>query len=287
MRTKPDRTIGRFRVRQAAPDDAEPIADLAATIPGAQNVPGIEALESPASVNRLLQTGYLLLVAEHAETVCGAIRWREDEGIAWFDLLLSARPGAGRALVRMVEMQAQDAGLRLVRCRAPEDRVADYLGWLGYLPISREDASGTALLVLERRLPLLTVREQRREDAPFIAETTGRDPYPFEMGARPGWFIVSDGDRPVGLIWVTDTGGGEAEIATPLLFDAYRGRGLEVWMLERAVYHARHSGFHTARVEADQWLLGLRRDLEDHQWWLEGSAFVRNLAATVEEEPGW
>ena len=60
----------------------------------------------------------------------------------------------------------------------------------GYLPISRETGEWAdreqVLLTLEKRLALLTVREQRREDATAIGELTGQDAWVFEQGARPG-----------------------------------------------------------------------------------------------------
>lgn len=273
-----ERHVGRFVVRQAGQEDASLVA--AALRDGG---PAVEAL--PASeVERLVQTGQRFLVVEGDGEVCGSVRDREEEGIAWFDLLVANVAGAGRALVRAVEMDAQERGLRLVRCRAPEERLGDYFGWLGYFPVSREDVDGEAMLVLERRLPLLTVREQRREDAAFIGELTGRDTYALELGARPGWFVAADGDRPVGVTWVADGGGGEAELATPVLVDGYRGRGLEVWMLERAAYHAQHGGYHRARVAGDRWLGAQGRDLEDRGWFPDGDGYVRRLAGGGHEE---
>ncbi|MGE5597484.1 MAG: hypothetical protein ACM3S1_15770 [Hyphomicrobiales bacterium] len=111
----------------------------------------------------LAQTGSRFLVAVAGERLAGLVRWWDDEGIAWLDTLASGVPGAGRELVRAVGRAAQDAGLRLVRLRAPEDGpLPDYFGRLGYRPIGRERADdGVPLLLMERRLPLLTVREQR------------------------------------------------------------------------------------------------------------------------------
>jgi ribosomal protein S18 acetylase RimI-like enzyme len=279
------RRIGRFEIRQADQDDAAAIARLLGSIePSAapRDVP-----RSAADVERMLQTGHLFLVAEREGMVCGVVRKSEDEGVAWFDLLASAVPGAARALVRSVEMAAQERGLRLARSRVPDGRLVDYVGWLGYFPVSREAVDGVPILVMERRLPLLTVRDQRREDAEFIAEMTGLDSYAFELGARPGWLIAADGDRAVGVVWVSDAGGGEGEIATPVLLASHRGRGLELWMLERAVFHAEHAGYHTARVQTDEWLAPLTRELEERGWHRDGATFVRRLAAPPPETPDW
>lgn len=267
------------------PEDASAIAAIAGNLPLSPLAAAFDAVSGPSAVERLLQTGHAFLVAEDDAGVCAFVRRHADEGIAWFDLLASAAPGAGRALVRAVEMEAQEAGNRLVRCRAPEERLGDYFGWQGYMPIAREQDDGASLLVMERRLPLLTVREQRREDAPFISALTGRDSYAFELGARPGWFIAADGDRAVGLTWVADGAGGIGEIATPILLDAYRNRGLETWMLERAAFHASHAGHHAVQVQTDEWLDALSRDLEDQLWHREGDTFVRHFSTTSRDDP--
>lgn len=184
----------------------------------------------------LAQTGSHVLVAATGEEVAGLVRWWERDGIAWFDLLAAIVPGAGRELVRAAGRAAQDAGLRLVRTKVPEDsRLPGYFGRLGYGPVSREGhESGAAWLVLERRLPLLTVREQRRADAAAIGALSGEDAWVYEQGHRPGAFVLSDGDLVAGFITVRDGGGGVAEIRPPVLLRRYEGRGLELWMLERA-----------------------------------------------------
>ena len=200
-----------------------------------------------------MQTGEAFLLAECDGDVVGVVRRSEEEGIASFDLLASCEAGAGRALVRAVEARAQDGGLRLVRARLPDEpRLADYFAALGYLPIGRaNEAFGgeqVAILTVERRLPLLTVREQRRSDADAIASLAGEDPWPFEQGPRPGWFVASDGDRVVGVIQARDTGGGLAAIREPALAAGYEGRGLDAWMVERAADYAGTHGSHTAEL---------------------------------------
>ena len=272
-----------FTVRPAVPGDASAIASLADDITALSGVPGFEPLHHHGDVERLLQTGSDLLVATVDEELCGMVRRYTEEGITWFDLLGADEPGAGRALVRAVEMHAQDNGIRLVRCTAPGERLPQYFAWLGYFPIAQSTFDGGPATVMERRLPLLTVRDQRREDAAFISSRTGRDSYAFEMGHRPGWFIAADGDRPVGLTWVSDAGGGVADITPPILDDPYRHRGLERWMLERAAYHASHAGYHTAQVALDEWLTPLERDLEDNEWRRDGDALVRRLAPPADD----
>jgi ribosomal protein S18 acetylase RimI-like enzyme len=260
-----------FSFRLATTDDAR----AAATAYEGSGLPGAPA--SPAEFERLTQTGHAFLVAEAEGRVFGAIRVREDEGIAWFDLLVSRRPWAGAQLVRAVERRAQDRGIRLVRAVCPDGGILpDYFARLGYLPIGRHrSAAGQAELLLERRLPLLTVREQRRSDAQAIASLTGEDPWVFEQGARPGWFVVSDGDRVVGAIQVRDGGSGLARMTVPALLPGYRGRQLELWMLERAATYAETNGYHTAEVEAVADLDPLKREMEDRRWFREGGIWRR------------
>ncbi len=261
--------MGRFRIRAAGPEDAEALAELYA---GA----GLATAPSDATeAARLLQTGATFLLAEDEHGIAGAVRWREEEGVAWFDLLRSLEPWAGAELVQAVGRAAQDRGLRLARARVPErEGVRAYFARLGYLPAARERAEdGAPLLVVERRLPLLTVREQRREDAEAIGGLLGIDPWPFAQGRRPGWFVAADGERVVGAIGVTDAGGGVAHVGEPVVLPAYRGRGLEVWLVERARQWAETNGFHTCELPATPLTRGLRRELEDRLWWLEGECF--------------
>lgn len=231
----------------------------------------------------LAQTGHRILVAERDSTIAGFVRWWDEEGVAWFDLLAAILPGVGRDLVRAVGRAAQDVGLRFARAVVPDDGIyPEYFGRLGYLPVARAPLpDGSPGLVVERRLPLLTVREQRRADAQAIGALTGEDPWVFEQGARPGWFVASDGDVVVGVISVRDAGAGTADVRPPVLDDAYRGRGLEVWMIERAGLYAETNGFHTARVQAVPTLDALRRDLEDRRWFHEdtpeGPAYIRHF----------
>ncbi|MCC6381063.1 MAG: hypothetical protein IT304_01065 [Dehalococcoidia bacterium] len=230
---------------------------------------------------RLAQTGHRVLVAEDAAGLAGVVRWREEEGLAWFDLLAAARAGAGPVLVRAVERAAQDGGLRLVRTRVPAgSRCAGFLGWRGYVPVAREaGAAGRApRLVLEKRLPLLTVREQRRSDADAIAALTGEDPWPFTQGQRPGWFVLADGERVAGAVAVREASRGTGEARGPWLAPAYRGRGLEAWMLERAALYAETNGMVTVAAAASAALDALRRELEERRWFREGqgaAAFYR------------
>lgn len=269
-----------FTFRLATADDAR----AAATAYEGSGLPGAPA--SPGEFERLTQTGHALLVAAAEGRLFGAIRVREEEGIAWFDLLVSRRPWAGAQLVRAVERRAQDRGIRLVRAVCPDERtLPDYFARLGYLPIGRHrSAEGQPELLLERRLPLLTVREQRRSDAEAIASLTGEDQWVFEQGARPGWFVASDGDRVVGAIQVRDAGAGLARITHPALLPAYRGRQLEIWMLERAATYAETNGYHTAEVEAVADLNALKRELEDRRWFREGDVWRRVFFTSRAEE---
>lgn len=257
--------------RPADSDDAEPMADLyrASGIAGAPAAQGL--------VERMLQTGNAFLVADDEPYLDGAVRFREDDGIGWFDLLVSARAWAGAQLVRAVERRFQDRGLRLSRAYIPNTpALADYFARLGYLPIGRRTGeAGDSELLLERRLPLLTVREQRRADAAAIGELTGEDPWVFEQGARPGWFVASDGDRVVGVIQVADAGGGLARVRVPVLAPGYAGRELELWMLDRAATYAETNGYHTAEVAADTTLEGGRKGMESRFWVRDGAAWRR------------
>jgi GNAT superfamily N-acetyltransferase len=264
--------VSAFSLRIATTDDATAAAALYAR----SGLPG--APTSPAQFELMTQTGHAFLVAESGTAIAGLVRFHDDEGITWFDLLVSTVPGAGRALIHAVIRGAQDRGVRLARSRVP-DRwpLPEYFSRAGFLPIGRESDpdSGEPLLVVERRLPLLTVREQRRADASAIGELTGEDPWVFEQGARPGWFVAADGDRVVGVISCRDAGGGLARISEPVLRDEYRGRTLEVWMIERAALYAETNGYHTAELPATPSLDRLRKELEDRLWYLDGDRYVR------------
>jgi hypothetical protein len=225
----------------------------------------------------LVQTGNAFLVAECDTGLDGAIRFWDEEGIGWFDLLVSSRPWAGAELVRAVERRCQDRGIRLLRSRCPDTAImADYFGWLGHLPIGTAvDATGAPQLLLERRLPLLTVREQRRADADAIGRIAGHDPWVFEQGSLPGWFVAADGERVVGVVSCADSGRGLARISVPVLLDRYRGRGLDLWMVDRAAEYAETNGFHTAEMEAHPSLDPARKGLEDRYWLREGDLWRR------------
>ncbi|MFN0145128.1 MAG: hypothetical protein ACKVT1_01345 [Dehalococcoidia bacterium] len=268
-----------FTVRPFLPGDAATIDDLLLQAFGGfeEEFPGAdEAIALGAT--RLAQTGHHLLVAEDAQGTAGAVRWAEEEGVATLDLLVSGATHAGRALVRAVERAAQDRGLRLLRARVPEGDtpLEAYFSRIGYLPIARE-AGAQPQLLLEKRLPLLTVREQRRSDAAAIAALTGEDPWPFEQGVRPGWFVLADGERVVGAVAVKDTRTGLAQVTEPALGDLYRGRGLEVWMLERAAIYAGTGAFHTIDAPATGELKVYERDLEERRWFKDGDRYVKRL----------
>jgi predicted N-acetyltransferase YhbS len=275
-------------VREFTPDDAAAVDTLWRRAFGGfeDEYPGApEALVRGPAV--LAQTGARLLVAERDGEIIGAVRsWAED-GVAWFGLLVSERPWAGRRLTRAIEGRAQDAGLRLVRVEVPDGSLLEeYFGRLGYLPVRRKTAEGPPIVTLEKRLPLLTVREQRRSDANVIAGLSGEDPWPFEQGSRPGWFVAADGERPVGAVAVRDAGAGSAMVRGPWLDAEYRGRGLELWMAERAATYAETNGYHTISLPAEG-LSRLRRDFEDRRWFLEGAgesaAYVRRLDRGAEQ----
>ena len=240
---------------------------------------------APSPAASLAQTGHRFLVAWLDEDeLVGGMEWGAEEGVAWFDRLASERVGAGRALVHEVERQAQEAGCRYIRCTTTDTgSLPHYFGRMGYLPIGRETGPPPQLR-MEKRLPLLTVREQRRSDAAAIAELTGEEAWPFEQGVRPGWFVLSDGERVAGAVSVRDAGGGVAAVRPPALADAYQRRGLEVWMLERAALYARTNGFHTIEAPAGPELDRLGRDLEERRWWPRGNVYRRSLADEPVEE---
>lgn len=284
--------MSRFAVRAADSDDAPELAELLAEAFAESNACYPEP-EAPAEADLAvrMQTGEAFLLAERDDWVVGVVRRSEDEGIASFDLLASREAGAGRALVRAVEARAQDGGLRLVRARLPDEiRLAGYFAALGYLPIARANEAfrgeQVAVLTVERRLPLLTVREQRRSDADAIAMLADEDPWPFEQGTRPGWFVASDGDRVVGVIQARDTGGGLAAIREPVLAAGYEGRGLDAWMVERAADYAGTHGSHTAELPLTEATAPLQRLLEDRGWDLERGSdrYVKRLSGQVHED---
>ena len=92
----------------------------------------------------------------------------------------------------------------------------------------------------------------------------------------------------VGTIAVRDSGSGLARIDEPALRDDYRGRRLELWMIERCVVYAETHGFHTAELPATEGLLALRRPLEDRLWQLERQVFLRRFRSPQpEQEEDW
>ncbi|MGI8927201.1 MAG: hypothetical protein ACR2HN_11235 [Tepidiformaceae bacterium] len=291
MASAPARTIGRFVVRAALPEDAEAAAALLTrAFEGTQGWPEEARGLTADGFRVLLQTGSEFLVAEAAGALCGLVRRREEDGIGSFDLLASSRAGAGRALVRALEAAAQDRGFRLLRAESPDDGALPAMfQWWGYLPIGRRRHGEASLVMIEKRLPLLTVREQRRADAAAIAGITGEDPWPYEQGQRPGVFVLADGDRVVGVVTVRDAGAGSAEVANPVLLEEYLGRALELWMIERGVTYAATRGFVAAQIQGSDVLDGLRRELEDRRWFPEhpapGATYHRVLEALGEPEP--
>lgn len=261
---------GRFTARLATTDDAEETAHLY----GQSGL--VDAPVSSGEFERMAQTGHAFLVAEDEHGIAAVVRFHDDDGITWFDLLVSGEPGAGRELVTAVCRGAQDRGIRLVRAVADDAfPLPDYFGRLGFLPIARGERAGKPTVTLERRLPLLTVREQRRTDAAAIGELTGEDPWVFEQGARPGWFVAADGDTVVGVISVSDAGGGLARISAPVLMESYLGRGLDAWMVERASVYAETNGYHTAELPADLRTNAIRKALEDRFWHFDGDRYLR------------
>ncbi|MGD9933935.1 MAG: GNAT family N-acetyltransferase [Dehalococcoidia bacterium] len=271
-----------YRVRQLTPDDASAADDLVreafegleADFPGCE-----EALARGLLV--LTQTGSRVLVAEDAAGIAGVVRWWDDDGIAWFDLLTAAAVWAGLALLREVERSAQEHGLRLVRARIPEDAAMEGYFWRArYREVGREGRQ----LLLERRLPLLTVRAQRRADAAGIAALTGADPWPFEQGARPGWFVLADGERVCGTAAVREVSPGMALVHSIELDATHRGRGIEVWLLERAAEWAETHGAFAVETEAAFIPAALERDLEDRGWFREGQRYVRRSRGEADED---
>ena len=230
-------------------------------------------------VATLLQTGHAFLLAEHEGRLAGLVRWREREGVLWFDLLAAALPGAGRELVRALEQLAQDHGWRSVRSLVPEgSALEDLARWWGYFPVGGETPPGLATqVVYERRLPLLTVRAQRRSAAAAIAALTGEDPWPFEQGVRPGWFVLADGDRVAGAISGRVGRDGVAQIREPAVAATHLGRGLEVWMVGRVALWASTEGAHRAIVTATPALERYTRAFEDQRWQREGDVFAQQL----------
>jgi len=272
-----------FTVRRFAAEDA-PAADaiLRAAFDGCE----AEYPEATAAAARglamLAQTGHNLLVAEAGRRLSAVVRWRAEDGVATIDLLASGIPGAGRALLRGVERTLQENAVRYARLAAPEGTLLeDLFRRHGYTPVGRSQPApgGPVMVTLERRLPLLTVREQRREDAEAIATLTGEDPWPFTQGRRPGWFVLADGDRVVGAVSVRENGRGLARVRTPALAPGYTGRALEVWMAERAALHAETDGALTVALDATPALEALRREFEERRWFLEGQTFVKHLGA--------
>ncbi len=270
-------------VRSATPDDAEAVAALLArAFSGKGDVyPEAAAATSTEGFGLLLQTGHAFRLAEVGERLAGAVRHHDEEGITYFDLLASEVPGAGRELARAVDRLAQDSGIRLVRTRIPEvGRLADVFARWGYLPIARRPAKnggGPMWLELEKRVPLLTVRDQRRTDAEAIGALAGIDPWTFTQGVRPGWFVLADGDIVAGVISVRDGSSGMAEISAPSMAAGYVGRGLDVWMLERAATYAETNGFHSATTPATESFVAQKRALEDRRWFREGDVFMRRF----------
>ncbi len=268
-----------FTIRTALPEDAPAAsAVLRAAFEGEHELFSEPATLTPGAFEVVLQTGHRILVAETAGQVAGVVRLWDEEGMGWLDWLASACPRAGRALLRAAEIGAQDRGIRLMRANIPEGgALQDYFERFGYRPIARIMAAGRTLVTVERRLPLLTVREQRRADAAAIGEIAGIDPWPLAQENRSGWFVLSDGERLAGVISVKDGGGGLALFAEPVLLDEYRGRQLELWMIERATTYAETRGFHTAEITRSPVLDALERDLEDRRWFPEGKNYRKSL----------
>jgi predicted GNAT family acetyltransferase len=106
----------------------------------------------------------------------------------------------------------------------------------------------------------------------------------FEQGSRPGWFLASDGERVIGVVAVRDAGGGTATIDVPRLDTAYAGRGIEVWMVERAATYAETNGYHTAELALTPETDVHRRALEDRFWQREPPQYVRRFRSPLPPE---
>ena len=112
----------------------------------------------------------------------------------------------------------------------------------------------------------------------MLVELTGEDPYVFERGPRPGWFVLADGDRVCGAVNARAGRDGVARIAPPIVVPGYERRGLELWMIDRAAVYAATAGCHTAHVPVIPALERMERDLEAHLWRRVGDDYVRDLA---------
>lgn len=255
------------------PDEA---AECAALLDG--RFPG--ETSTSAEIAGWMQTGWEVFGARAEGVLAAVARHWSEEGIDHFDHLASARPWAGLALVRFLARHAQDRGIRLVRTEAPDEPVfEDYLGYSGYRPVGRREAAdGSALLVFERRVPLLTVREMRRSDADDLARLTGSHPWDFEQRIRPGWFVLADGDSFAGFISVKETTPGLGMVANPVLLEGYSGRRLELWMVERVAHYAETHGIHSLELATDGAIESLARDFEDAGWARSGDVWSRGLA---------
>jgi ribosomal protein S18 acetylase RimI-like enzyme len=275
-----------FTIRPFQPGDAAAIDDLwrQAFARFQDDFPGAgPSLAFGAA--RLAATGSAILVAEAdpPAVIFGAVRHGDEEGVGWLDLLAATRPFAGRELVREVERRSQARGLRTVRLVIPANGSLEaYFARLGYHEVA---VSASGQRTLERRLPLLTVRAQRRTDAAAIAALANVDPWPFEQGVRPGWFVLADGERVAGVVAVRESGLGEAVVHTLALVPAHRGRGLEPWMLTRAASWAVTNGFHTVAVDAALVAQVSERDLEDLGWFPRGGRFVHHDRVRAEGQP--
>lgn len=276
--------IGRVNLRPFTPADAgESDALLRVAFQDAVGAPPAMEATLAAGTLRLSQSGSNLIIAHIGQTIVGIVRWWEEEGIAWGDLLASRSPGAGRGLVHAVERAAQDGGWRLLRANIP-DRfpLPDYFARLGYFPVARAPQG----LVVEKRLPLLTVREQRRQDADAIEAITGEDAWPFAQGRRPGWFVLADGERIAGVVAARQGRDGTAEVIHLVLEGAYKDRGLEAWMLDRVATWAETAGCHTVLAARSPELDALSLRLEASRWFLDGARYRRTLAPDATPGPG-
>jgi GNAT superfamily N-acetyltransferase len=273
-----------FRVRPFAPGDAPAVdalwrsafAGFEADYPGAA-----DALAAGPAL--LAQTGGQLILAEDPGGVAAVARWVHDEGIAWVDMLASGVPWAGRAVLAGVGQCAQDAGIRLLRATVPDRwSLPGYFQRAGFQVIGRRER----MLTMERRLPLLTVREQRTSDAAAIASLAGLDPWPFEQGRRPGWFVLADGERVAGVVSVRADRAGVGHISEPIVAPGYGGRAIEAWMLDRAADWASTNACHTVTAPFTPGLKPLERVLEDRGWHPEAGHLVRRVPGRTHEGQG-
>ena len=126
-------------VRPFQPDDAASVDDLwRSAFEGFEDDFPESAGVISLGAARVASMGWRVLVAsDRSGASClGAVRCWDDEGVAWLDMLTSARPFAGRDLVHEVQRWAQERGFRLLRLEIPAGLgLAAYFQWLGFVEV--------------------------------------------------------------------------------------------------------------------------------------------------------